>query len=374
MAWPIAVPHRVARANSARRIWGDTGQPSRSTIDPRSGRVATDRSPGSVDGASPGNAVIQGEAARVGRRSLPPHHGVISRGQADDLGLTDRQIDRRIANRSWVRVHNGVYRLAAVAGDVGVPPARCGAGQRAEWPRIGARPPSGGSTRSWRRAIEVTVPHGPPAAHPWRDRPPVPTVGAARRDRETGYPVHRGSSGRSSTTPPSSPLRTLEREAESAIRRGSTSWPRLLRCLCQHSIQGRNGCGRMRELLPSRVANGRITLSDFGLLVAQLLEEHGVAVPVREYPILDDQGNHILQADLAWPDRKKAWELDGLAFHFGRAEVENGSPQAQPGQELRLEHPGDPVVDVRRRTRRAGRDGPPLPSQLNLGSIRPPWR
>ena len=68
--------------------------------------------------------------------------------------------------------------------------------------------------------------------------------------------------------------------------------------------------------------NGGVTLSDFGLLVAQLLEEHGVAVPLREYPILDDAGNHILQADLAWPDRKKAWELDGLAFHFGRVEVE----------------------------------------------------
>ncbi len=85
------------------------------------------------------------------------------------------------------------------------------------------------------------------------------------------------------------------------------------------------GAQRVRHA-PALLAVGSGTdgsrLSDFGLLVAQLLEEHGVEVPEREYPILDPDGNHILQADLAWPDRKKAWELDGLAFHFGRAEVE----------------------------------------------------
>ena len=41
-------------------------------------------------------------------------HGIITRKQAKDLGLTDRQIDRRIANGSWIPVHRGVYRLAAV--------------------------------------------------------------------------------------------------------------------------------------------------------------------------------------------------------------------------------------------------------------------
>ena len=30
----------------------------------------------------------------------------------------------------------------------------------------------------------------------------------------------------------------------------------------------------------------------------------------------------VLQTDLAWPDQKKAWELDGLQWHFGREDVE----------------------------------------------------
>ena len=248
------------------------------------------------------------------------HHGIITRKQADDLGVSDRQVDRRLANGSWVPVHRGVFRLAAVpetwesrllaavrATD-GIASHRCAAALWRLEPFVAPR-------------IEVVLPHGRQSkirgvivhqSRQWglRDetiKRGIPCTGLERTILDNGAVVS---------------LRTLEREAESAIRAGATSWPKLLRCLCRHSAQGRNGCGTLRRLLVSRVENDRITLSDFGLLVAHLLEEHGVAVPVREYPILDPDGNHILQADLAWPDRKKAWELDGLAFHFGRADVE----------------------------------------------------
>jgi hypothetical protein len=248
------------------------------------------------------------------------HHGVITRQAAKRLGLTDRQVDHRVATGRWIRVHPQVYRLAAapatwesqllaaVLASRGLASHRCAA---ALWRLDPFKAPR----------IEVVVPHRRRVelqgvlihrSRQWglRDETTkrgIPCTGLERSILDSGAVVS---------------VKTLEREAESAIRRGKTSWRRLLRCLCRHSAQGRNGCGTLRQLLALRVADGRVTLSDFGLLVAQLLEEHGVEVPVREYPILDPDGNHILQADLAWPDRKKAWELDGLAFHFGRAEVE----------------------------------------------------
>ena len=247
-------------------------------------------------------------------------HGVITRKQAKHLGLTDRQVDRRIASGAWVPVHRGVFRLAALAvtwesqllaavlASGGVASHRCAAALWRLDPFVAPR-------------IEVVVPHGRQShlrgvtvhqSRQWglRDetvKRGIACTGLERSILDSGAVVS---------------VRTIEREAESAIRRGDTSWRKLLRCLCRHSAQGRNGCGNLRRLLASRVENGRITLSDFGLLVAQLLEEHGIEIPEREYPILDPDGNHILQADLAWPDKKKAWELDGLAFHFGRAEVE----------------------------------------------------
>ncbi|SDT41181.1 Protein of unknown function [Friedmanniella luteola] len=48
------------------------------------------------------------------RRVLLRQAGVISRAQALAGGLTPRQLDRLLADGSWVRVHPAVYRLHAV--------------------------------------------------------------------------------------------------------------------------------------------------------------------------------------------------------------------------------------------------------------------
>lgn len=63
-------------------------------------------------------------------------------------------------------------------------------------------------------------------------------------------------------------------------------------------------------------------LSDFSRLVANLLVDNDLPEPVPEHRIYAADGSFIMQTDLAWPLRKKAWELDGLAFHFGRTERE----------------------------------------------------
>jgi hypothetical protein len=75
-------------------------------------------------------------------------------------------------------------------------------------------------------------------------------------------------------------------------------------------------------LLSERLGNRTIPLSDFSRLVTNLLVDSGLSQPELEYRIVDNSGDLILQADLAWPALKKAWELDGLQWHFGRAEVE----------------------------------------------------
>ena len=116
--------------------------------------------------------------------------------------------------------------------------------------------------------------------------------------------------------------RTVERLAEAAIRKEYTSWPKLLGCLREHSRRGRDGCLDLRRVLEHRLSNQQVALSDFSLIVANLLEKSGISRPVLEYRIADHHGNHILQTDLAWPEQKKAWELDGLQFHFGRTDIE----------------------------------------------------
>ena len=117
-------------------------------------------------------------------------------------------------------------------------------------------------------------------------------------------------------------FRTVERLAEAAIRQERTTWLGLADCLSLHSRRGRNGCLTLRRLLHARLGTGAVPLSDFSRRVTNLLVSKGVPSPVLEYRICDSAGDLILQADLAWPRHKKAWELDGLRYHFGRADVE----------------------------------------------------
>ncbi|MST34007.1 hypothetical protein GHK86_14920, partial [Acidimicrobiaceae bacterium USS-CC1] len=45
---------------------------------------------------------------------LGRHHGVISLGQALDLGLSARQVRRRVAAGVWVPLQRGVYTTAGI--------------------------------------------------------------------------------------------------------------------------------------------------------------------------------------------------------------------------------------------------------------------
>lgn len=249
-------------------------------------------------------------------------HGVVSRPQARSSGLSPDQIDRRTRSGQWIRVHRGVYRHSAVA---------------ATWESatLAACLASGG-VASHRSAAALwdlgVIRHpGPEVTVDRRSRRPMPLDGVRihlstqweRRDEAErhGIPV----TGINRTLLDCGavvPLRRLERLAESAIRQRLTSWPDLAHTLMRHSRRGRDGCGKLRALLEVRLGDQAVPLSDFSRLVANLLNDHGLPMPLLEYRITAPDGSFIMQADLAWPHYRKAWELDGLQFHFGRTERE----------------------------------------------------
>ena len=247
-------------------------------------------------------------------------HGHVNRSQALTAGLTKRQIDLRLKRGEWIRVLPSTFRLAAITetwhGSLmaaclhshGVASHRCAA---ALWGLISYSEPP----------IEVTVEKTKKSKHPvarfhqttqWAlrdaiERKGIPCTGIERTLLDCASVMS---------------FNRFERLCEDAIRRRYTSWEKLAICLRKHSKQGRNGCGPMRLLLAHRIEDGTVPLSDFSRLIVQLLVEHGVPRPVIEYRITDEDDRLILQTDLAWPDKKKAWELDGLAFHSGRTAME----------------------------------------------------
>ncbi len=247
-------------------------------------------------------------------------YGLVTRAQGIALGLSERQIDYRLRTGAWIRRHSGVYQvrstapswesrlLAAVLTTGGVASHRCAAAlwhlDVYERPKPEITVESGrwqGSkdllvhrSTQWDQVDEIT-------------KRGIPCTGVQRTILDCGAVAS---------------LRTVERLAEAAIRRDLTTWLGLADCLSAHSRRGRDGCLKLRRLLQLRIGKGTIPLSDFSRRVTNLLTAQGVPEPVLEYRICDEAGDLILQADLAWPHLKKAWELDGLRYHFGRVEVE----------------------------------------------------
>lgn len=258
----------------------------------------------------------------MSHRELDDHtarqFGLISRKQAREV-LTKRQVEIRTASGEWIIEREGIYRLRSAPpsweGDVlarilerdAVASHRTAA---ALW----------GLDRRGKRVPEITVPYGrrprnEPGMHVSRqwdrrdelERLGIPCTGLNRTILDCAAVTN---------------WRHVELLAEAAIRKNMTSWQQLRSTLIVHSQRGRDGCGTLRRLLDDRAGTPGVTRSDFSLLVVNLLRRNGLPEPVVEYAVSDRAGEHILSLDLAWPDRKKAWELDGLEWHFGRTDVE----------------------------------------------------
>lgn len=251
---------------------------------------------------------------------LAAQHGVVTRAQAMDAGLTSSAIGRLLAAHRWASVHSGVYRHSAVPssweGDI-----------------IAAVLASGG-VASHRSAARL---HGIEGFGRWK---PEVTVGRDVRRRIERVIVHHSTqfdrvdpvnrlgitcSGVDRTILDLGAvlrLPTLERAAESALRQRLTTWARLHQTLEHHSARGRNGCGVLRALLEYRYGEPVIPLSQWGRDVADRFRQAGLPRCVIEYRIHDEFGSLVLQVDLAFPDYRVAVELDSIQFHLGRREFE----------------------------------------------------
>jgi len=246
-------------------------------------------------------------------------YGLITAGQAQAAGLSARQTALRVERSEWLRLRAGVFQhassppswrqrlLAETLGRQAIASHRAAA---ALWElEVYRQPP-----------VEVTSPYalnsaGETRVHvstQWdcRDetlRHGIACTGVNRTILDCGAVAGIG---------------RVERLAEAAIRKDLTSWDSLRTTLVRDARKGRDGCGTLRQLLEDRSTKATVPLSDFSRRVVHLLVDAGVPEPILEYPIHDRRGMHLLQVDLAWPTQKRAWELDGLQWHFGRSDVE----------------------------------------------------
>lgn len=248
-------------------------------------------------------------------------HGVVTRRQLLEAGLSGDRISRRVRAGRLRPLHRGVYRVGPVASVRAREMAACLAcgptamlshGSAAEaW---GMRSPGPDTA-----PVEVTVRRG----HP--ERPGIvahrrTTLHDDERTRLDGIPI---------TTPSRTlldlavahPPRTLERALDEAMARWQTTTRAVHRLLQRH--EGRPGTTRLRAVMARD--HGSFTRSEaeerfLDLVRTARLEEPETNARVGRYEV-----------DFVWRTERLAVEIDGYSFHASRRAFERDRLR---GQEL----------------------------------------
>lgn len=242
-------------------------------------------------------------------------YGIVTREQAHEHGLTDRQIRLRLENGRWERFALHTFRIAGAPGSWR---------QQLMAACLAAGPGAAASHRSAAALhrfdgfapgiVEITVPHG-------------------RRDfRMAGVIVHSSSNwcdddvGIVADIPVSTPERTLctlaaiasEEQVESAL--DSAERDRTVRrsdvAQTHDDVRerGRNGVAALGRILFRRAELAGIPRSVLERRMLRLLERHGVALPACQVPVRRPDGR-MAYLDFAYRDLALGIEVDGNIAH-----------------------------------------------------------
>lgn len=255
-----------------------------------------------------------GEVERRCGQLASAQWGIITRGQALDLGLSRNEIDRRVKTKSWSSVHRGVFRVLP---------------SDDEW------------LSDVTAAVLATggVASGPCAAAIWKldgfDRPqPIEVV--TRFDRRllasTSARVHRvdwltdAMCTKRERVPVLNPVHMLLHLGDSAsrddvevaldccLRRNLVHFTGLDELCRSFGSQGHRGVARLRELLALRMPLKRHTDSILETRLLQRLREFGFPAPVLQYAVR--QGRFVIaHSDLAFPKQRLLIEAVGKNAH-----------------------------------------------------------
>ena len=243
-------------------------------------------------------------------------HGLISRSQALDEGMTGRQIERLVRSGVWEREASGVYRHEAVPSTV----------------------------RS--RLLALCMAHGAVASH--RSAAALHPIEGYRLDRvEVVVPPGRARGIRGARRYESSQMdlfkpverdgilctpvgrtvldlaaivdrRQLDRTVDAVLRDGQLRLSDLYGVLASHARRGRRGCDALRASLADRFDDNAVPLSDWSRMVADLLVDAGLEYPALEHRVRRADGGFVAQVDLAFPSHRVAIELDSARWHDNR--------------------------------------------------------
>lgn len=255
------------------------------------------------------------EVVRSVEQVAAAQYGCLTRAQARQCGIPEWMIDKRVATRDWVPIHEGIYRLRQIPVSwYQLLLAACLAFERA--------------ASSHRAAAKLWTLDG-------IDDAPVEITTPTSRRRLKGVLLHRTGSlaacdiTRRHGIPVTTVSRTLidlaavadqtavELALEDGLRRRLTSVPRLRWRLAELGGRGRRGCRLLHKLLDERDPKLAATESPLETRLSQVLSRSNLPQPLRQHEITKD-GRVVARVDFAYPSSRVAIEADSFRWHSGK--------------------------------------------------------
>lgn len=255
-------------------------------------------------------------------------HGLVSRAQALEAGVSSSGIDRRLANGSWTQVHPRVYRL------------------------------HGAPVTEWQQVLAVCLFLGPEAfashrtaAWLWKldgflDRPPFKIEVSAphhkrlnlkgvelfrRRTPVEEYVVKEGIPTTVLTRTLADLATLLRPEAlEIALDSAGRRYPDFFEALAEFvgatKGHGRKGYGRLGDLVQKR-RGANATGSAFETRVLRAMRAANLPTPEPQYPVFVTDERPFAHLDFGWPAWKVALLVDGVGIHKSKRQFEKDAVQ-----------------------------------------------
>lgn len=236
-------------------------------------------------------------------------HGVISRAEALDAGLSISQVDRRVRRRQWKpsgfpgwmivsdRWDDPLSHLTcAIAALDGVAWRRSAMalhwlGSHPSKPQVLARQDRSGVARAGRYEPSIwTVTHVAGLRCLTLEDTVASMAGVSRPDR-------------------------FDELVDAVILEKRTDWPRLASAFRRVRRRGRLGSAQLGRVLEERRSEAAVPLSHWSRKFVRALWDAGLPKPRMEWRI-EQEGRLLAQVDLAYPEHRYAIELDSIAYHL----------------------------------------------------------
>ncbi len=245
------------------------------------------------------------------RRTAAANHGVLSRADVRDAGLTDRQLRIRVDSG---QLHRKTAKVFVAAGTPSTPQ------QRLLVATLALDAAACDASASWLHGLRDSPPLRPHVVRRTRSGARSGDAVLHRRADLLASDLVRVQGIRTTNatrtlldmaaTIDDAPLKALIAEA---IRRGLTHQDRLIARHLMMPGTGRQGSTRARRVLRQLDADLALLDSDLEHRLLRLITDHGLPRPVPQFCV-EVEGSHY-RIDFAYPDRCIAIEGDGFRFH-----------------------------------------------------------